>query len=485
MLNNNNDFDFAYLEHLKSTNSAVRLLSAGNSPLILGFIHLVFIQGNRDFLTDTDITSKLSDYLYTIRSTYGDDKYPQTPKKYLDDWATDGYLRKYFSGLDDQLYEPTPAVSKVFEWIQSLIQRQFVGTESRLLTIFSLLQNIVTQTMQDPVEQVNELEKQKAEIQAQIDRIKRGEQDTYDPTRIKEQFYQVEDTVRQLIGDFRQIEKNFRDLNSGTKQIIATSGLSKGKMLDMIFGDQDLIWDTDQGKSFAAFWELMLSPEKQSELENRIKYIYALDEIKELDPKPLVLKTRYMLLDAGGRVYKSNSKLTEQLRRYLESKTYLENRRILELMKPIEQAALELRDAEVSRRTFLMEIPEIGVDFPLAMTQRLFVIPSVPVINSEGITIGTGSEADMDMLFSQQFIDKEKLRDNIQSALQKQPQISLCQLLDSYPLEYGVAELVTYFDLAHTGGRHVVDESVNDEIIVKRQDGRMQLVKMFRVIFVR
>ncbi len=154
-------------------------------------------------------------------------------------------------------------------------------------------------------------------------------------------------------------------------------------------------------------------------------------------------------------------------------------------MKPIEQAALQLRDAEVSRRTFLMDIPEIGVDFPLAMTQRLFVIPSVPVINSDGITIGTGSEADMDMLFSQQFIDKEKLLNNIQSALQKQPQISLCQLLDNYPLEYGVAELVTYFDLAHTGGRHVVDESVNDEIVVKRQDGSMQLVKMFRVIFVR
>jgi hypothetical protein len=202
---------------------------------------------------------------------------------------------------------------------------------------------MVTQTLQDPIEMVNELEKQKAEIQARIDRIKRGEMEPHDPTRIKEQFYQVEDTVRQLIGDFRQIDKNFRDLNQETKQIIATSDLSKGRLLDRVFGGHDLIWDTDQGKSFKAFWELMLSPEMQEELDESLQYIYSLQEIKELEPQPLVLKTRLMLLDAGGRVYRSNSKLAEQLRRYLDNKMYLENRRIMELLRKKRSACVRKR----------------------------------------------------------------------------------------------------------------------------------------------
>ena len=98
LIDNKNDFDYAYLEHIKSTNPAIRLISAVNAPLILGFLHQVFIQGNRDSIIDTDIISKLSDYLYTIQTAYGDAKYPRTQKQYLDDWATDGYLRKFFSG---------------------------------------------------------------------------------------------------------------------------------------------------------------------------------------------------------------------------------------------------------------------------------------------------------------------------------------------------------------------------------------------------
>lgn len=485
MLNNKNDFNYAYLNHLKSSNPSVKLLSADSAPLVLSFVHHIFIQGDRDSISQTDIISKLSDFLFTINSSYGENTYPQMPKKYLEDWANSGFLRKFYSDGDEPIFEPTPAVAKVIEWIQSLTHRQFVGTESRILTIFSLLQNMVTQTLEDPEDQVTELEKQKAELQAQIDQIKRGERRPYDPTRIKEQFFQVEDAVRQLIGDFRQIEKNFRDLNAETKQKIATSDLAKGKLLDSIFNSQDLIRENDQWKSFAAFWELMLSPERQESLDEMLRQVYGLEEIKELEPKPYLLRTRQMLIDAGGRVYKGSRKIAEQLRRYLESKIYLENRRIIELMRPIEQKAIELRDADIPRKQSFMEIQDLGVDISLIMANRLFVVPTVPVISSEDIISGLDSETDADMLFMQQFIDRDKLKNNIHSSLLKHPQVSLAHLIIEYPLEYGAAELVVYLDFAHTNGRHVIDKDATDYIMIKRTDGSECIVKMCRVIFVR
>lgn len=484
-MQNINDFDYAYLDHLKSTNPSVRLLSADSAPLILSFIHQIFIQGDRDSITQGEITSKLSDYLFTINSTYGENTYAQSPKKYLEDWTNAGFLRKFYSGLDEQLFEPTPVVPKVFEWIQSLTQRQFVGTESRILTVFSLLQNIVTQTLLDPVEQVDELEKQKAEIQAKIDRIKRGEREPYDPTRIKEQFFQVEDTVRQLIADFRQIEKNFRDLNAATRQKIATSDLSKGKLLDSIFSRQDFIRDNDQWKSFAAFWELMLSPERQESLDDMLRKIYALDEIKELEPKPYLLRTRHMLIDAGGRVYKSSRKIAEQLRRYLDNKKHLENRRIMELLLPIEQKALELCEEDTARRASLIDIPSLGIDTNLIMTKRLFVVPTVPVISSDGIIAGLDTEADTSMLFMQQFIDRDQLKGNIHTALINQKQVTLSQLIKDYPLEYGAAELVVYLDIAHVGNNHTIDTDTTDDITITRPDGSTHVVTMCRVIYTR
>lgn len=485
MIKNKSDFDYAYLDHLKSTNPSLKLISADSAPLILSFVHQIFIQGDRDSITQTDITSRLSDFLFTINSSYREDTYPQAPKKYLEDWANAGFLRKFYSGSDEPLFEPTPAISKVIEWVQSLTHRQFVGTESRILTIFSLLQSMVTQTLKDPEEQVAELEKQKAELQAEIDQIKRGERRSYDPTRIKEQFFQIEDAVRQLIGDFRQIEKNFRDLNVETKQKIATSDLTKGKLLDSIFNSQDLIRDNDQWKSFAAFWELMLSPERQERLDEMLHQVYGLDEIKALEPKPYLLRTRQMLIDAGGRVYKGSRKIAEQLRRYLESKVYLENRRIIELMRPIEQKSIELRDADISRKIGFMEIQELGVDFSLIMATRLFVVPTVPIISSDDIITGLDSETDADMLFMQQFIDRDKLKNNIHSALLKHSQVSLSNLLNEYPLEYGAAELVVYLDLAHINGRHVIDKDATDDILIKRSDGSECIVQMCRVIFVR
>lgn len=43
---------------------------------------------------------------------------------------------------DEPLFDLTPATEKVIEWIASFEQKQFVGTESRLLTIFRLLRRL-------------------------------------------------------------------------------------------------------------------------------------------------------------------------------------------------------------------------------------------------------------------------------------------------------------------------------------------------------
>ena len=63
------------------------------------------------------------------------------------------------------LFDLTPATEKVIEWLSGFEQKQFVGTESRLLTVFRLLNEIAHETEVDPQLRIDRLEQEKAELE--------------------------------------------------------------------------------------------------------------------------------------------------------------------------------------------------------------------------------------------------------------------------------------------------------------------------------
>ena len=72
-------------------------------------------------------------------------------------------------------YDLTPAAEKAVDWLVSLGQRHFVGTESRLMAVFDLLRQLAEGTEVDPAARIAELEKRKAQIEADIQRIRDGQ----------------------------------------------------------------------------------------------------------------------------------------------------------------------------------------------------------------------------------------------------------------------------------------------------------------------
>ena len=99
---------------------------------------------------------------------------PRPAKAYLDDWAAPeaGWLRKYYpEGTDEPHVDVTPAVEKALQWVGSLKEREFVGTESRLNTIFDLLRQIVFGTETDPEQRIAELRRQRQQLDDQIARV--------------------------------------------------------------------------------------------------------------------------------------------------------------------------------------------------------------------------------------------------------------------------------------------------------------------------
>jgi flagellar motility protein MotE (MotC chaperone) len=123
---------------------------------------------------------------------------------------------------DEPHYDVTPAAEKVIDWLTSLRRRQFVGTESRLMTVFELLRQIAEGSESDSAARIAELEKRKAQLDADIQRIREGQLVLMDATGVKDRFLQMAGTARALLSDFREVEQNFRELDRAVRERIAT-----------------------------------------------------------------------------------------------------------------------------------------------------------------------------------------------------------------------------------------------------------------------
>jgi len=96
--------DFSTLEVLKVNHRAWKLLRADNATLIISFLHRYFIEPNERTFFESELISRLEDYLFHLRRESGSEKFPREPRAYLEDWASDkhGWLRKYYTTESDE-----------------------------------------------------------------------------------------------------------------------------------------------------------------------------------------------------------------------------------------------------------------------------------------------------------------------------------------------------------------------------------------------
>ena len=99
---------------------------------------------------------------------------------------------------------------------------------------------------------------------------------------------------------------------------------------------------SDQGKSFQAFYDFLLSQARQEELSGLLDSVHELTEIAGSDPR--LRHVHYDWLDAAERTQATVRQLSEQLRRFLDDQVWFENRRVIDILRGIERRALQLRD---------------------------------------------------------------------------------------------------------------------------------------------
>jgi hypothetical protein len=482
--------NYAILDLLRQSHPAWRLLRSDHASLVASFLHRVFITPNVRVMAQSDLAEALEDELFALRERVGTETFPKPALAYLNDWAANdkGWLRKFYRhGSDEPHFDLTPATEKAIAWMGTLTERAFVGTESRLLTLFELLKQMSEGSETDPQARIAELRKRRDEIDAEIARVLAGDIPLLDDTALKDRFQQFMALARELLTDFREVEHNFRGLDRRVRERIALWEGGKGALLEEIMGERDAIADSDQGRSFRAFWDFLMSGSRQEELTTLLDRVLALPPVAELKPDTRTRRVHYDWLEAGEHTQRTVAQLSQQLRRFLDDQAWLENRRIMDILHGIEAKALALRESPPPDE--VMSIADIAADIELPMERPLYSLAIKPLIAD--VTLESGDAAvDTAVLFSQVVVDRAQLERHIRHALQDRSQITLRELCEMQPLQQGLAELVAYLQLAgEEVFKAVVDEGVADVIAWTGigTDGRehAKQARLPRVIFVR
>lgn len=450
--------DISNISDILNNSPSVELLRLRNREAIILFLIKTFSNQDTTIPSET-IHTQLADYL-EFKQIENDeenevalfDSYEIKAKKFIQHWANRGFLTNYQDDRGEIFYELSSHSSKTIDWITSLKKEEYVGAESKFKNIFSQLQELVEYSNDDAEKRIQLLEDKKLEIEQQIQRLKIGEDvKVFEEFEIVPRFNQLNQSAKELLSDFKEVEENFKEITKAIYQKHTDGSLTKSAILEFTFEALDELKESQQGKSFYAFWSFLLNPELQQQWEKLTKELYQTLEEKGIQANDLFLKgMKKHLHYSGKKVDKANDKMAEKLSRIIReseaSKSEATKNIIVEIMKSLIEISNTKQRPDVS---FSLETSfEISVPFERKITFE----------QSEELTYNTRpTMADEDIshsqhlgkLFSQFNIDKDLLRKRVKDVLNNKSQTTLQEVIDHYGgIEKGLAELFGYIGIA-------------------------------------
>lgn len=470
--------EYEQIKHELKNSATLKLLRSQNAALILSFLYQQFKVTQQVSIAQIELETKLGDYLEFLQD--GDpERYPRSPKEYLNEWCDDQLLRKTFDSSDDPIFTLTPAMEKAIVWLEDLQKRdEFVGTESRFLQIFSLLKELQDRSTTDIETRIAQLEQDRDRLQQEIDQIREaGAVDNYNPTQLQERFLLANRITRQLIADFKDIEQNFRNLTRKVQEAQFEKDSRKGMVISRVLDADQELKESDQGRSFYAFWNFLMSTSKRQELKSMIQTVYQLEELLPLTQENgLLRRIERSLLNAGEYIVQSNHRLTEKLRQMLDERNLQENRRVAELITDVQRLALQVAPDAPTEPAFWTLEGEPAVHLVMARPLHPLEESEVPTFalnfaDLPNITL----EEEIAELYQQFYVDEDTLAKRIARTLEHSATVAFTDLIQLYPVTQGLPEVVAYLAIATQSDRHFINTSTIDSITISSLEPETQL----------
>lgn len=467
---------------------AAGLLRKDQAAFILAFLHSAYKQTGMGQVPEEDLRARLEAWLAERRAVESF-VWERSGKEYLEDWCSprNGWLRRVIPGQGaGPVFEMTAATEKGMRWLEELRGSAFIGTESRMESIFVSMEQLLRETSPDVEERLNALRRERDELDQEIDRIeKTGEVRTLEGWQVNERFSRLLDEARSLLSEFRQVEENFRELAREVVERQSDPGSTKGEIIGRVLDSHDVLRESPQGRSFYGFVRLLLNPERRERFEEQTARVQRLEQLESsLRSNPLLLRLLPQLRHEQEKVGDSTQRLTSNLRRALESARLAERRRVRELVSDVQRLALLVRDRPPDREGFF-EVSIMPKVWPGASRPFWDEKTAITMIGE----LATGvQEADAETITAFQrmpHLSLDVLRSQVDACLEEDAYVMLAQVLHRFPPQHGLLEVLGYLVIAAQGhDRHYLSQDQLDHVVLA--DGvrwNLPRVMFGRVVF--
>lgn len=479
---------------LLANSSALKLVRAKSAVVILSFLHKSFQITDRISIAEEELVRRLIEHLEffndadvieeeTEREWLALDEEQKAIRK-LDKWSSQGFLIKYPDESGGNLFEASSDSLKVLQWLESLKKRSFVGTESRFKDILVKLKELIDNTSEDYQKRIEELEKRRREIDAEIRQIRITRSvSTYNETQIQERFFDVVKLSKELLSDFGEVEENFYQIIKEIYTRHSNYKTTKGDIVHYALDALDELKDQHQGKSFYAFWKFLTEEASQENFRKMVETIYEIlnDKNIEFKEEPFLKNLKQNLYRSGKKVIDANRKLSDRLSRIISEENSLKRKKTIELIAQIKNLALKNIENPPNKDAFIevQTYPEVRLLSAKSLTlkQGSFALKKQP----RELGGNDSLSADFSSLFNQFTVNKKKLQDRIQNFLAIKGQITLREVLEEHPLENGLAEIVTYLSIASQSDRHIISDEFPIKVPIDKDMKRM--IEIPQIIF--
>jgi hypothetical protein len=494
-------FSFHHMLQFLQQSPALKLLRSGNAAMCVTFLYKQFREQNVISIPLQELSFHLADYLVALN--YFDAEQPEPTLDilgmdyqeramiYLNRWASEEN-KFILINLEEKTHEPYATLSKytekVFQALEILKDRDFVATESKFIDLFDKVQELVSSSISDPNIRLAELEKQKKALEAEIKSLKKGiSPDVLETYQVKSRWADIHKLSQELMGDFREVEENFKEIYKHISRRHADAQLSKGQLLKLTFDALEELRNNDQGKSFYAFWEFLMNDEEQDRFAKMCDQLYEILDGHHISYEGKSLKRLKSILHAAGRkVLETNELLGFKLSRIVVEKERMNRKKTASLLQQILQIALQHSDAEKfsAKGTLLSIDHKAEIHLPLERKPGekpvLYQYKQMP----QRATLNLNEAIELQKLVEEDFIDKQKLRSNITGMLSRKNQISLREIVEHHGCAGGLPELLAYISLTGGFGDKCVVSAAHQEDICYDHIGKKYL-RTPQIVFTR
>lgn len=429
-----------------------RLLASGHGPTMIGLLQSLLYERERS-LPASILFERLTRDLEELRAQ-GDD-FPQTAQAYVANWLSDGYLERRFPpGVTEEEYELSTATVEAIRFLSAIAKPHSAATESRLSLVIQALVGLADDTDTDKYRRIDRLTAEQARIDKEIDAIQKGQMRILPRDTALERTREIISLADDLTGDFRRVRDQFEQLNRDLRERIMDSEGNRGDVLDSLFAGIDLIAESGAGRTFSAFWRLLTDPEQAAMLEESLDSVMSREFVGDLDMRQrrFLLRLTRNLLEQGGTVHEVLRTFARSLKHFVQSREYLEQRRVNQLLKEAQRAALSIKD-EVKATESLEYSLELTSSRLRSLSQWMLYDSSLQA-EPEAMREGEPPPIDLESvseLVAQSEIDFRTLKAHVCSLLEQRDQASIGDVLEHFPAEQGLGSVVGLLAL---GSRH-------------------------------